>query len=737
MASIDTFQVLAERSEWIAPRSDLRVFLGEPGAPEATKTTVEPGNSFSPGMRSCGVTWWLRFPDNVIGDDAFFAPEMAPVEALHWSYEQGYLPVIHCDTEVAGLDIQHSIFQDGTAADRSEAVCGRLRLINTRSDEARVQVFLALRSLGPAGGPIPALVVDDDGRGFGAASHRPSLLRVDHTPDAAGCGVGDPSPLARAGQIPSGHDAHDVDGWCFGLLRYDLSLPSGETWQLHVDCPLQTQGNLHDELPTMAVPHPEAYDARVATHLSHWQERLASVILDVPDPHFRDAFFAGLQHMLTAMVGDQARIAPLCYPLPWLRDSVYIIRSLDLAGLHNIARAATAYCARNDFFGGFGAEGDAPGQGIWALTQHYRLARDRPWLQSVYPDIRRKCDWLFRMRRAEQPIQVTVDTPVLAFTQAERASGVICLAARDGLIMGAMDHGVIHALGWVNQWALCGLREAAYAAHELGCEDEAGRYRDEADALWSSLRAYAAHTPSFFSHERTVTSLLWPTGAWDTAWDNARQGFDAWWVEHRGSGDVYRPEPYWLYFEFAQAHNALLFGERERAWQVVDYRLRHQDLPGLYGWREGGDGVGTENAIHGVTLINQLRGCQRLASITPHGWSQAEMWLLQRAMLVDEWGDGLLLLAGVPAHWLTPRARIAFSGLPTWYGHVNVEVLVDPRGEAATVMISGIATGTPLTVRLPGHDRTTVSAGRATSVRVDLVGGVRSNKKGDETCSSA
>jgi hypothetical protein len=96
MASYDTIQKLADHPEWLPPRSDVRVFLGEPGAPEATKTTIEPGNSFSPGMMTFGVTWWLRFPDT----NQFFAPETAPLEDLGWSYEEGYLPVIHCRTRV-------------------------------------------------------------------------------------------------------------------------------------------------------------------------------------------------------------------------------------------------------------------------------------------------------------------------------------------------------------------------------------------------------------------------------------------------------------------------------------------------------------------------------------------------------------------------------------------------------------------------------------------------------------
>ena len=50
MASHETLEKLAQNPDWLPPLSDLRVFLGQPGAPEATKTTVVPGNVFSPGM---------------------------------------------------------------------------------------------------------------------------------------------------------------------------------------------------------------------------------------------------------------------------------------------------------------------------------------------------------------------------------------------------------------------------------------------------------------------------------------------------------------------------------------------------------------------------------------------------------------------------------------------------------------------------------------------------------------
>jgi len=337
-------------------------------------------------------------------------------------------------------------------------------------------------------------------------------------------------------------------------------------------------------------------------------------------------------------------------------------------------------------------------------VQHYRITHDKAWLEQVYPAIQRKCDWLSRMRRTEEPIQIVTDTPVLPFMHAQRAAGVICIAAQDGIIMGTMDHGVTYSLGWVNHWALCGLREAAYAARELGFESDAESYEKEATELKAALDAFIDRHPEYFEYERTVNSLLWPSRVWENELERIEAGFNAWWEKHRGIGDDYQPEPYWLYFEFAQAHNALLLGQRERAWRVIQYRLQHQDLPGLYGWREGGDGVGTENAVHGVTLINQLRGCHKFESITPHGWSQAEMWLLQRAVLVEEWRGGLLLFAGVPPQWLTPGAHVAFRNFPTWYGKTSAELVVDEEGRLATITVSGIADGIPVRVRLPGRE---------------------------------
>ena len=151
MASFETLRQLELHPEWLPPRSDVRVFLGEPGAPEATKTTVEPGNAFSPGMFTFGVTWWLRFPTS----EKFFTPETAPLAQLRWSYAEGYLPAILCQVDLEDVRVVHTLFQDGVSSQFSEAVAARIELEASGEQPVDVQLFVALRSLGPAGGPLP------------------------------------------------------------------------------------------------------------------------------------------------------------------------------------------------------------------------------------------------------------------------------------------------------------------------------------------------------------------------------------------------------------------------------------------------------------------------------------------------------------------------------------------------------------------------------------------------------
>ncbi len=207
---------------------------------------------------------------------AFLPPRRPPSSSLHWRYEGGCLPLIHCETQVHGLDVQHSLFQDGRAADYSEAVCARLRLSNPVSAgrPASVQVFIALRSLGPAGGPLYDLAVDSNRRGFCQSEGGLPLLAVDRSPDAIGCEAGDPSPLARQGEAPAAAACQDKEGWAYGLLRYDLLIPAGESWTVRLDCPQQTKRQWQYLANSRCVARPEAFEERCQAHLEDWRGSL-------------------------------------------------------------------------------------------------------------------------------------------------------------------------------------------------------------------------------------------------------------------------------------------------------------------------------------------------------------------------------------------------------------------------------------------------------------------------------
>ena len=154
---------------------------------------------------------------------------------------------------------QHLLFQDGSHEDRSEAVCAQLNLTNLQAVEIRLEVFIPLRSLGPAGGPIHTLAVGASQQSFWIDQPKRPLLEFNRLPDAIGCGIGDPSADFKRGEIPQKSSVTDPAGWCFGLARFDLTLKPGEWWGLTYDCPLVTRGYLADQLPATVSPHPEQF----------------------------------------------------------------------------------------------------------------------------------------------------------------------------------------------------------------------------------------------------------------------------------------------------------------------------------------------------------------------------------------------------------------------------------------------------------------------------------------------
>ncbi|MEP6606805.1 MAG: hypothetical protein ABJA60_11915, partial [Nitrosospira sp.] len=145
-----------QHPDWVWNRSDAHILLGVPGSHEGFKTPVEPGNSFSPGVGSYGVSTWVYV------DGVLHTPEEKPLADLKWSYLDGHVPVFVSQWQAGTVAVTSRLFTDGDAAltDVKDYLAVELR--NPTSAPISFTFYLAIRSFGAAGGAIRSLDWQDN-----------------------------------------------------------------------------------------------------------------------------------------------------------------------------------------------------------------------------------------------------------------------------------------------------------------------------------------------------------------------------------------------------------------------------------------------------------------------------------------------------------------------------------------------------------------------------------------------
>ncbi|MGQ9524343.1 MAG: hypothetical protein ACUVTZ_05805 [Armatimonadota bacterium] len=657
MAQVTLEEMRRAHPDWIWPRGDAHIIIGVPGSMEALKTFVEPGNSFSPGVRTFGVSLWVY--DHSEGK--LYAAEEMPLESITWRFRDGWVPVLHSAWSAGAVEVECRLSAEGDAGASRVTNTFAVTLRNGYSADAEISAYLVLRSVGPAGGPVSSLGLADDWDTVEVNGC--ALVYAERRPDGWGCvsyaETGkDVSEYLRKGTLPESRSVTDISTWASGALEYRLRLRPGEQVELAWVFPVHAQHPLLQWVDPM--DREVTALERERRCVDYWKQTLGTIDLQVPDTRFKEAFFAQLVHMWTATVDGDVRISNISYPLWWLRDGVYILNALDKGGFTEFAEHACERIAYRDAFGGFGAEADGPGQGIWAITEHYRLTRDLGWLDQMYPHLKRRAELIMQMRRAEAPIKLFSEfcTPDALLNP---AIDVLCLAAEDGLVRGRMDWHF--PLVWVNSWSLDGLRRVAQAAEALGHGADVRRYSDEFRQYSEALLRVLPKR--FGENERDFCCILWPTQAVPPRHPTVTAAFQRWWKEHRCPNGQYRREPLWTYFEVAQAHNYLFLGDREKAWATIDSFLTHHAAPGLYAYHEG---EGDENSSG---LWQRIRGWNPVPKVMPHGWTSAELFLLLRDCMVYESRNFLIIGAGVPASWMTAGGEIGIDNAPTYYGRAS------------------------------------------------------------------
>ncbi len=432
-------------------------------------------------------------------------------------------------------------------------------------------VPISVRSVGPAGGPILSL-----------KNVKGRLLVGDRW--VIRC---DPPPVS----VHISEEGPHAEGW----YRADIQLAKKTTVEIN-------------DLKFGKVPALPFATTRALTKLTN------------TDPQFRECLDDQVAHLMMSLVADQTRPGdPLNYPLPWLRDGAYVVVALARAGQVDTAKQLALYFADHDFFGGFGAEADAPGLSLWAIGETAALAHSPKFDQRIWEAVQRKAQLIHQMHHASAPIRQPFDGPVVPSGRSRTDLDLVSDAAHDGLIIGRMDWH--RPLLFVNAVSFLGLNEASRIAERRGRGDLALRWRHEAVEIRSAWQR-ALDTKEALN-DRTYISALWPTHVGDQDKAKLRALFEARWTLQRTADGGFKKLPEWTYFDIAGAHNWLELGDRSRAEQTMHWFWNHQTSPGLYTWWEGS---GEENSFD---RWNDIRGWLHPVHVTPHYWTAAEMLLLQ------------------------------------------------------------------------------------------------------------
>lgn len=616
--SVVNAMILRPEDPW--PRGRGHVVLGVPGSTEDFKGYHEPGGNFSPAFGSFGVSLWAV--DGEGGRVA--ASDTIPLEQVTQSFYWPAQRIWPKRLEVPGIRTVAPYYET------EWSVLGENRWQLRVSPRGTNALALVIRSVGPAGGALKTLHWFADHRLFVndrwvvKFSYRPQGVEV--VPPRSSSPVSE-----QVGELTWPEE----EAW--GYAKFTLAAQQ-EHWVTIEDAVIPPVNPL-----AFATLRPQ-------------------LAIDVPDREFMDCLEAQVAHLMMGLVGRETRPGdPNHYPLNWLRDGAYVIVALARSGQVDVAAQLSQPFAENDFFGGFGAEADGPGLGLWALTEVAGMRRERKYDEWLWPHARRKAELIVEMLTATEEVRKGYAGPVVPRHAGKADLDLVSDPARDGLIMGRMDWH--RPILYVNAVSYRGLLNAAELAARRGQAREAEKWREHAIRLRA---AWAEAFGEVEENDRTYIAGLYPS--WIVT---DREAYAAKLAERRGrthgADGMLAVRPLWTYFNLAEAHQWLALGRPEQVWNDLRWFWSNQTSPGLYTWWEG---EGEENSFG---RWEQIRGWVTPAHVTPHYWTSAEMLLLQLDMLacLDESGAVPVLRVGlgVLEDWL--EKPMSVRGLPTRLGQVD------------------------------------------------------------------
>lgn len=389
---------------------------------------------------------------------------------------------------------------------------------------------------------------------------------------------------------------------------------------------------------------------------------------EVPDKRASECLRASHVNQFIGNDHGQVRAGEGFYDEFYIRDGAYQVQQLEEAGFLDAARKAmNAYLRAQRPDGRFESQRgqlDANGQALWTLWQFYRVTGDREWLANVYPALRKGAVWIQAARR-----QAEAGSPFHALLPAALADGEYLWAGKN------------HIVGY-DFWNLRGLLCVVEAARVLGNETdakafdvEAREYRQAIDAAWK--RTGLSHFPPSWEKDGTHwgnTETLWPTAIFDRSDPRVAQTMKE--VRERFGGGFVEGTIRWCPGRVSAIHPymssyttlaSLTLGDHEKVVEEFYWYLFHSTAAN--GFPEG---IYYKRRFAWGHTVPHLLGAAQYANLLRH-------------MLVDEQGDELHLLKGVPDGWFAPGKTIRVEDAPTHFGRIGLVVRGGERGTRVKV----------------------------------------------------
>jgi len=485
------------------------------------------------------------------------------------------------------------------------------------------------------------------------------------------------------GHLPKPTSARDNLGLASGAMQFDLKIPADASREVFIAVPFGANTRMTaKQLRKISQSNGAMQFAEAQQTMRDWT---GNISFNLPAGVAREAaetFRSAAGQILINRDGPAIQPGPRRYTRSWIRDGVImgaaLLRIGNQRALPEFIRWFAPFQRRDGFVPccvdrsgpDWLVEHDSHGQLIYGVMESFRFTRDRAFLKTLWPHVRKAARFIEKLRASRLTPEYQTPEKI----------------ARRGLLPESASHEgylahPVHSY-WDDAWGLRGLLDAAAIAQELGHKKEAQDFAKLAAAFRESFSAsvrrvitekklnYVPGSVEWADFDPTATAnavtllqdtRILPAGKLDEMFTHFVRDFR----RKHFTGEM--PWNNYTAYEIRIVGALVQLGKRAEALELLKFFLSDRRPRQWNQWPE-------------ISWKNP-RSPGHLGDV-PHTWIASEYMLAFASLFAYErqTDDALIIGAGLDAQWLAARGGISVRGLPTWHGLLDLAMQRDWNG---------------------------------------------------------